>query len=78
MDQGEVVSGGTRTLRCSGQVSLIDDTDAEMGFSVEAPGEIRAQMEQSLKNIDEILEEAGMNRSNIVSQSFFTTDIDGF
>ena len=34
MDQGEVVEGTTRTLRCSGQVSLHDDLEAEMGYAV--------------------------------------------
>ena len=32
----------------------------------------------AVSNLDAILEKAGMNRHNIVSLRFFTTDIDGF
>ncbi len=78
IDQGEVLEGGTRHLRCSGQVSLKDDPDAEMGFSVVAPGDLRSQMECTFNNIDDVLQEAKMDRSNIVSIRFFTTDMDGF
>jgi len=55
MDQGEIIEGTNRTLRCSGQVSLKDDPEAEMGFAVVARGDIRSQMECSLMNIDDIL-----------------------
>ena len=78
MDQGEVVEGTTRTLRCSGQVSLHDDPEAEMGFAVTHPGDMRAQIEDALGHLDALLDGAGMTRSNIVSLRFFTTDIEAF
>ncbi|MBT8401201.1 MAG: RidA family protein [Rhodothermia bacterium] len=78
MDQGEVVDGHSRTLRCSGQVAAVPDDSSPLGFRVDSPNEIRGQMERALKNIDDILEQAGMSRSDIVSLRFFTTDIDGF
>ena len=77
MDQGEVVQGGTRHLRCSGQISSMDDPGSELGFSVVAPGDLRGQMECALSNLDAILEKADMTRDNIVVLRFFTTDVDG-
>ena len=78
MDQGELVKGGTRRLRCSGQVSVEPDATSEMGIKVVAPGEIRGQMECALANVDAILKKADMSRANIVALRFFTTEIDAF
>jgi enamine deaminase RidA (YjgF/YER057c/UK114 family) len=78
MNQGEIVEGATRHLRCSGQVAVTPDPDAEMGLAVIAPGDIRGQIAAALQNVDEILEKADMQRSDIVFINFFTTDIDGF
>lgn len=78
MDQGEVVEGATRHLRCSGQISVVPDPGEDLGVRIVAPNDIRGQMECALSNIDAILEKAGMSRSNIVSLRFFTTDVDGF
>ncbi len=78
MNQGEVIEGLTRHLHCSGQVSLIPDATAEMGVRIEHAGDIRGQMESALSNIDAILSEAGMDRSNVITLRFFTTDVDGF
>ncbi len=78
MDQGEIVTGATKHLRCSGQVDLRADTEAEIGISVEHLGDIAAQMRTALSNIDAILEQAGMTRADIVFLRFFTTDMDGF
>jgi len=78
MDQGEMVKGGARHLRCSGQLSVVADAKSEMGIKVVAPGEIRGQMQCALANIDAILEKADMSRSNIVALRFFTTEIEAF
>lgn len=78
MDQGEVVTGATRHLRCSGQISVVPDPTTELGIRVVAPNEIRGQMECALASVDAILEQAGMTRANVVSLRFFTTEIDGF
>jgi enamine deaminase RidA (YjgF/YER057c/UK114 family) len=78
MDQGEVTEGATRHLRCSGQISAVPDSEAEMGISVVAPGDIRGQIECVLSNIDGVLEKAGMSRSSIVNLRFYTTDVDAF
>ena len=42
-----------------------------------APDDMRGQFEAALANIDALLNEADMDRSNIVNVHFFTTDIDG-
>lgn len=38
----------------------------------------RGQIQSALDNIDAILAEAGMSRSNLLSLRFFTTDIDAY
>jgi len=78
MDQGEVVRGTERHLRCSGQIAVIPDSTQELGVAVVAPNEIRGQMECALANVDAVLGKADMSRANIVALRFFTTDIDGF
>lgn len=78
MDQGELIEGVTRYLHLSGQVSLEPDLRSEMGVSVVFPGDIRGQMATALANIDAVLKKAGMDRKNVVTLRFFTTDIDGF
>ncbi|MBT8142059.1 MAG: RidA family protein [Gammaproteobacteria bacterium] len=78
MDQGEIVEGTSKHLRCSGQVSVDPAPDTELGFAVVSPNDIRGQMQHSLRNVDAILEKAGMEKANIVALRFYTTDIDGF
>lgn len=78
MDQGEVITGLTRQLNCSGQISVESDPDSELGIKVVAPNDIRAQMEKSLANVDAVLEKAGMDRTNLLTLRFFTTDMEGF
>ena len=51
MDQGELVEGATRHLRCSGQISAVPDLTTELGIKVVAPNEIRGQMECALANV---------------------------
>ena len=78
MNQAEVVEGITRHLHCSGQVALEADPSAEMGIRVLHVGDLRGQIGAALANVDALLAGAGMDRSNILSLRFFTTDVDGF
>ena len=78
MDQGELVDGVSRYLHLSGQISVEPDAKSEMGIAIKHVGDIRGQMQLSLANIDAVIEQAGMNRGNILTLRFFTTDIDGF
>lgn len=75
MDQGEIVEGATRHLRVSGQVSLVEDINSELGLSVADPRDLRAQLKIALANIDAILKKAGMERSNLVFIRFYTTSV---
>lgn len=77
-DQGEIIEGGTRHLRCSGQISVKPDSSSDLGVSIVSPDDMRGQIECALANINSILEQGGMSKSNIVSLRFFTTDIDAF
>jgi enamine deaminase RidA (YjgF/YER057c/UK114 family) len=78
MNQGEVTTGASRVLRCSGQVAMAPDPDSEMGVSPLHPGDIRQQIEVALANVDAVLGQAAMERGDVVFLTFFTTDIDGF
>ena len=78
MDQGEVIEGTARNLRCSGQIFVEPSEESELGVSVISPGDLRGQKTQALANIHAVLDEAGMSRQNIVSLRFFATGIDGF
>jgi len=72
--QGEVLEGiPNRFLFVSGQTALQAD-----GISVVAEGDMKGQIQQTLKNIDEILKEASMDRSNLVMIHSYTTDVDSF
>ncbi|NIP58564.1 MAG: RidA family protein [Gemmatimonadetes bacterium] len=77
MNQAEIVEGLTRYLHFSGQVAFEADTSSELGVQVVGEGDLRAQFSAALDNIDKILAEAGMKRSDILSLRFFTTDVDG-
>lgn len=78
MNQGEIIEDASKILHFSGQVALEPDSNSDMGVSVVHAGDIRGQMQAALANIDAVLQEAGMERSDIVSLRFFTTDVDGF
>ena len=70
-NQGEVVSGQTRTLYCSGQTAM----DAE--GKPQHEGDIAAQLALSVDNLEAVLAEAGMSLANLVRLNVYTTDVDG-
>lgn len=78
MHQGEVVEGVSRVLRFSGQVALEEDAEAEYGVRVVHEGDMRGQIQAALSAIDEILQQAGMTRANLLSVRTYTTDIGGY
>jgi enamine deaminase RidA (YjgF/YER057c/UK114 family) len=69
-DQGELVEGHKRVLFCSGQ----DAMDAE--GNPQNPGDIAAQLELALDNLEAVLATADMTVANVVRLNFFTTDVD--
>ena len=71
-NQGEVVEGAQRVLFCAGQTSV----DGEGNVLHE--GDMLAQMNQALDNLEAVLAEAGMSLANVVRLNLYTTDIDAF
>jgi enamine deaminase RidA (YjgF/YER057c/UK114 family) len=69
-NQGELVSGHTRTLYCSGQTAMSDDGKPQHD------GDMAAQLALSLDNLEAVLGEAGMTLANLVRLTVYTTDVD--
>ena len=69
-NQGEIVSGQTRTLYCSGQAAMSGDGKPEH------VGDLVAQLALSLDNLEAVLGEAGMSLQNLVRLNVYTTDVD--
>ncbi|MFC8370459.1 MULTISPECIES: RidA family protein [unclassified Streptomyces] len=69
-NQGEVVSGHTRTLYVSGQTATGADGRPRH------EGDMAAQLALSLDNLEAVLGEAGMSLANLVRLNVYTTDVD--
>ncbi|CAL9648757.1 MULTISPECIES: RidA family protein [unclassified Streptomyces] len=69
-NQGEVVSGHSRTLYISGQTSMSKEGRPEH------EGDMAAQLALSVDNVEAVLAEAGMSLSNLVRLNVYTTDVD--
>jgi enamine deaminase RidA (YjgF/YER057c/UK114 family) len=69
-DQGELIEGHRRQLVCSGQ----DAVDAD--GTPRHPGDMAAQIEMSLDNLEGVLNDAGMRLADIVRLNVYTTDFD--
>ncbi|GAA2276699.1 RidA family protein [Glycomyces scopariae] len=69
-NQGELVSGHTRTLYCSGQTAMSDEGKPEH------EGDMAAQLALCLANVEAVLAEAGMSLEHLVRLNVYTTDVD--
>src|SRR3954471_12153487 len=69
-DQGQLVEGHQRELVCSGQ----DAVDAD--GNPQHPGDMAAQLELALDNLQAVLAAADMTFANIVRLNVYTTDLD--
>jgi enamine deaminase RidA (YjgF/YER057c/UK114 family) len=69
-NQGEIVSGQTRTLYCSGQTAM--DADGKPQHD----GDMAAQLALSLDNLEAVLAGAGMSLGDVVRLNVYTTDVD--
>jgi enamine deaminase RidA (YjgF/YER057c/UK114 family) len=69
-NQGEIVSGHTRTLYCSGQTAMSGDGKPQHD------GDMAAQLALSLDNLEAVLGEAGMALANLVRLNVYTIDVD--
>ncbi|TKK91764.1 RidA family protein [Herbidospora galbida] len=69
-NQGELVSGETRTLYLSGQTAMSADGRPEHA------DDMAGQLALSLDNVEAVLAEAGMSLGNLVRLNVYTTDVD--
>lgn len=69
-DQAQLIEGHQRLLVCSGQ----DAVDAD--GSPQHPGDMAAQLELALDNLEAVLAAADMTLANIVRLNAYATDID--
>jgi enamine deaminase RidA (YjgF/YER057c/UK114 family) len=69
-DQAELIEGHQRLLVCSGQ----DAVDAD--GKPQHPGDMAAQLELALDNLEAVLAAADMTLTNVVRLNAYTTDID--
>lgn len=69
-NQGELVSGQTRTLYVSGQTATSDDGKPRHD------GNMAAQLTLSVDNLEAVLSGAGMSLANLVRLNVYTTDVD--
>jgi len=71
-NQGEIVSGQTRTLFCAGQTAV--DADG----TPQHAGDMAAQVALAVDNLESVLREAGMSLADVVRLNIYTTDVDVF
>ncbi|RDB45265.1 RidA family protein, partial [Tsukamurella tyrosinosolvens] len=69
-NQGELVSGHTRTLFVSGQTAMSPDGRPEHD------GDVAAQLALAVDNLEAVLDAAGMSLANLVRLNVYSTDID--
>ena len=69
-DQAQLIEGHQRMLVCSGQ----DAVDAD--GKPQHPGDMGAQLELALDNLEAIVAAAGMTFANVVRLNAYTTDVD--
>jgi enamine deaminase RidA (YjgF/YER057c/UK114 family) len=70
--QGIEVRGAERVLYCAGQTSV----DAD-GTPMHA-GDMAAQMNQALSNLETVLGQAGLTFANVVRLNYYTRDVAAF
>jgi enamine deaminase RidA (YjgF/YER057c/UK114 family) len=68
--QGEIISGHSRTLYCSGQTAMSGEGKPQHD------GDMAAQLAMSIDNLEAVLGEAGMSLVNLVRLNIYTTDVD--
>ncbi|KNX38407.1 endoribonuclease L-PSP [Luteipulveratus halotolerans] len=69
-NQGELVSGQTRTLYCSGQTAMSADGRPQH------EGDMAGQLALSIDNLEAVLRAADMSLADLVRLNVYTTDVD--
>jgi enamine deaminase RidA (YjgF/YER057c/UK114 family) len=70
--QGIEVRGAERVLYCAGQTS-VDANGAPMHA-----GDMAAQMNQAIDNLETVLRHAGLTLANVVRLNYYTRDVPAF
>jgi len=70
--QGVEVIGSQQTLYCAGQTAISAEG------STLHKDDMRGQIKLALDNLEELLQKAGYNLSNVVRLNIYTTDLDRF
>jgi enamine deaminase RidA (YjgF/YER057c/UK114 family) len=71
-EQAIETTGAERALFCAGQTS-VDPNGAPLH-----EGDMKAQVEQALENVETVLREAGFEPSDVTRLNVYTTDVDAF
>jgi enamine deaminase RidA (YjgF/YER057c/UK114 family) len=71
-DQAQLIEGHQRQLFCSGQDAV--DVDG----NPQHPGDMAAQLELALDNLEAVLAAADMTLANVVRLNVYTTDVDEY
>ncbi|MGH2741270.1 MAG: RidA family protein [Thermoleophilaceae bacterium] len=69
-DQAQLIDGHQRQLVCSGQDAV--DADGQP----QHPGDMAAQLELALENLEAVLAAGDMTLANVVRLNVYTTDVD--
>jgi enamine deaminase RidA (YjgF/YER057c/UK114 family) len=69
---GNVVPSGGRALFVAGQAAVDDEGNPTH------EGDMIAQVQASIDNVEAVLREAGMTLADVVRLNIYTTDVDGF
>jgi enamine deaminase RidA (YjgF/YER057c/UK114 family) len=70
--QAHEVSHGTRVVFCAGQTS-VDENGGPLH-----PGDMAAQANQALDNLERVLADADLTLADVVRLNYFTTDVEAF
>ena len=68
-NQAEVIEGATKTVIVSGQTAV------DQNGAPQHPGDMRAQIELALDNLEAVLKDAGMALSDVVKLGVYATDV---
>lgn len=69
-NQAEVIEGATRQVIIAGQTAVDGDGTPQH------PGDMRAQMELALNNLEAVLAKAGMDLGSVIRLGVYATDVD--
>jgi enamine deaminase RidA (YjgF/YER057c/UK114 family) len=69
-NQAEVIEGGKRQLICAGQTAVDGEGNPQH------PGDMRAQIDLALQNLEAVLQGADMGLGDVIKLTVYATDVD--